>query len=220
MKKRIISILTATAIIPLSTSVVFSDTLIATGKEQVEIVSLRSEYGKQYDNGDGTITSYVNSVPIHYLKDGEWNEIDNTLIMDSDGNYTNKSNSFSVSLPSRLSLNDSVDNSNDVIGINYNNYDISISLKEQFSDEKCESSVDETDCVYNIEIDNESNSDYPENEMPRDLIKAFNSTNSSARYSSVNSNSKFSIDIESQAINTDISIQHFRLPLIIMIFLI
>lgn len=31
----------------------------------VEIVSLRSEYGKHYDNGDGTYTSYIDSAPLH-----------------------------------------------------------------------------------------------------------------------------------------------------------
>lgn len=43
----------------------------AAEEEPFEIVSLRSEYEKHFDNGDGTITAFVNTVPIHYLENGE-----------------------------------------------------------------------------------------------------------------------------------------------------
>lgn len=33
------------------------------------------------------MTSYVNTAPIHYLEDGEWVEIDNSLVIDENNNY-------------------------------------------------------------------------------------------------------------------------------------
>ena len=65
--------------------------------EPVEVVSIRSEYEKHYDNGDGTYTAYIDTVPLHYYKDGEWVDINNTLIQDENGNYTNSENSMNVS---------------------------------------------------------------------------------------------------------------------------
>ena len=118
MKKRIILIIASLSVFTFSTSGFFADSLSANGKEAVEIMSLRSEFGKQFDNGDGTITSYVNSVPIHYLDDGEWKEIDNTLIPDENGYYTNKANSFNVSLPSKMLIDNCDDNLKNAIGIN------------------------------------------------------------------------------------------------------
>lgn len=34
--------------------------------EPVEVVSMRSEYEKHYDNGDGTYTAYIDTVPLLY----------------------------------------------------------------------------------------------------------------------------------------------------------
>ena len=75
-------------------------------KEPTEIVSLRSEYGKHFDNGDGTYSAYINTVPIHYFDGNEWIEIDNSLISDGNGNYTNSSSDLNVTLPSVISEND------------------------------------------------------------------------------------------------------------------
>lgn len=67
-------------------------------KDPIEIVSKRSEYEKYFDNGDGTVTAIINTVPLHYLDNGEWLEIDNTLTLNESGNYINKSNSMNVTL--------------------------------------------------------------------------------------------------------------------------
>ena len=72
--------------------------------EPIEILSMRSEYEKHYDNGDGTITAFIDTVPLHYNVDGEWIDIDNTLVLDDLGNYVNKSNSMNVTLASSASV--------------------------------------------------------------------------------------------------------------------
>lgn len=93
--------------------------------EPVEVVSIRSEYEKHYDNGDGTYTAYIDTVPLHYYKDGEWVDINNTLIQDENGNYTNSENSMNVTLSSKASVSET---DNDMVSIDYNGYSLSWSL--------------------------------------------------------------------------------------------
>jgi hypothetical protein len=42
----------------------------------VEVVSQRSAKGTVYENPDGTFTARVGTRPVHYLKDGRWEDID------------------------------------------------------------------------------------------------------------------------------------------------
>lgn len=209
MKKRIILIIASLSVFTFSTSGFFADSLSANGKEAVEIMSLRSEFGKQFDNGDGTITSYVNSVPIHYLDDGEWKEIDNTLIPDENGYYTNKANSFNVSLPSKMLIDNCDDNLKNAIGINYNDYNINLVLNEQKTADKGYNNTEKKEEEINIELISDSKSNYSEIDAPQDMIKAFKHTDSSARYNSVLPNSSLTVDIESQGINVNLSFNCF-----------
>lgn len=96
-------------------------------------MSLRSEYGKHYDNGDGTYTSYIDSAPLHYYEDGEWIDIDNTLVQDENGNYTNKSNSMKVTLSSETSVESVSEKTNDnqMVSINYDGYSLSWSFVDK-----------------------------------------------------------------------------------------
>ena len=102
--------------------------------EPVEITSMRSEYEKHYDNGDGTYTAYVDTMPLHYYEDGKWIDIDNTLVLNQNGDYVNKSNSMIVTLSSEATINsiDSIgresDNSNQMVSIDYNGYSLSWDL--------------------------------------------------------------------------------------------
>ncbi len=64
--------------------------------EPVEIATLRTEYEKHFDNGDGTITAFINTTPLHFNNNGQWEEIDNTLITDENGDYVNKNNPMRV----------------------------------------------------------------------------------------------------------------------------
>ena len=44
----------------------------------------RDEFSKTYKRTDGSYTSVVSQTPLHRLKDGQWENIDNTLISDGD----------------------------------------------------------------------------------------------------------------------------------------
>ena len=74
--------------------------------EEAEIISelteKRDETTKYFAMSDGTTKACLYPQNIHYLEDGEYKEIDNTLVEGSkDGKtyYKNKKNSFSVKIP-------------------------------------------------------------------------------------------------------------------------
>lgn len=66
-----------------------------------EVEEKRDEYTKVYKKSDGTYTAIMTEEPLHYLDEGVWKEIDNSMILD--GNlYTNLSNLFNVELPKNI----------------------------------------------------------------------------------------------------------------------
>lgn len=87
-----------------------------------ELINLRKEREKHYLNEDGTITAYMYDEDIHYLDNGEYKEIDNSLIEESEY-ITNKNNNFKIKLyKTKYLVNIDLDN---------NNY-LNISLKNSF----------------------------------------------------------------------------------------
>jgi len=67
-----------------------------------EITEKRDETTKYFAMSDGTTKACLYPQNIHYLDEGEYKEIDNTLVKDSkDGKtyYKNKKNNFSVKIP-------------------------------------------------------------------------------------------------------------------------
>lgn len=100
--------------------------LTVSAQEPTEIVSKRTAYEKHYDNHDGTTTALIHSTPLHYLDDGEWRDINNTLMPGQDNNYVNTSNSMKVSLPKSTQLKTYSDNqTNGMFQMNYNGYTLS-----------------------------------------------------------------------------------------------
>lgn len=69
-------------------------------KKPIELVELRTENAKTFDNLDGTYTAEIAQEPIHYQdKQGKWEEIDNSLVETNNGKtVTNKANDFSVEI--------------------------------------------------------------------------------------------------------------------------
>ena len=61
-----------------------------------EIISLRKPREKHFLNEDGTFTVQMYDHDIHYLANGEYKEIDNSLI-ELDSCYQTSSNAFIVS---------------------------------------------------------------------------------------------------------------------------
>ena len=71
-----------------------------------EDVEQRSAFAKIFKRTDGTYTALLSADPIHFLEDGEWKEIDNTLEEKTAGGETvveNKENYFQAKFPESLS---------------------------------------------------------------------------------------------------------------------
>lgn len=73
-----------------------------------ELKHLRKRNEKHFLNDDGTISLYLYNNDIHYLKNGEYLDIDNTL-MEKENTIVNKANNFHTSFPKDKSTNLLVD---------------------------------------------------------------------------------------------------------------
>ena len=87
-----------------------------------EVEKKRDEYTKVYRKDDGTYTAVMSAEPLHYLKDGAWEEINNSLSLNGDI-YLNTANLFSVELPENIS-------SNENLTIGKDGYEISFSIDD------------------------------------------------------------------------------------------
>lgn len=86
-----------------------------------EVVEKRNEFSKVYKRSDGSYTAIMSATPFHYYENNEWKEIDNTLIKDSNENYTNSANDFNVNLPLKISADSN-------ITVKQNDYSVAFSL--------------------------------------------------------------------------------------------
>ncbi len=87
-----------------------------------EVEEKRDEFTKVYKKTDGSYTAIVSKEPLHYLYNGVWEEIDNSL--SSDGNtFTNASNIFNAIFPKSLDDNAqiSIENGESEIAFSVNN---------------------------------------------------------------------------------------------------
>ena len=69
-----------------------------------EVEEKRDEHTKVYKKSDGTYTAVMTKEPLHYLDEGVWKEINNSMILDG-SLYTNLSNLFNVELPENIDEN-------------------------------------------------------------------------------------------------------------------
>ena len=66
--------------------------------KQIELIEKRKPREKHFLQEDGTIIAKIYNDDIHFLKNGKYEEIDNTLVEDSEF-YRNKNNNFIVKFP-------------------------------------------------------------------------------------------------------------------------
>lgn len=87
--------------------------------KEIEIISKRKPREKHFLRDDGCIVAKIYSDDIHYLKNGKYEEIDNTLV-ETDGIIQNKSNDFTVKFN---------DNNNYLMQIEKENYYLNVKLE-------------------------------------------------------------------------------------------
>lgn len=173
MIKKYLSVLTAVSLSLVAVTGAYSN---AAEKDVTEVITKRSEYRKVFNNGDGTYTAYINTAPIHFLDNGEWTEIDNTLVDNGDGFYTNKNNSFSVSLPSELNIADA---ESSAVNLSYEKLNISCALTNIEIPSGFESQpayIDVNNAVYDSAYDMN---------IPEGLAAAFSNASAEADYRSI-----------------------------------
>ena len=85
----------------------------------------QNAHTKTFTRKDGTMVDIISTEPVHYYKDGEWKDIDNTLVnrtVDGKEVLQNKSNDFTATLPQTLD-NDSyisIDNGENKVSFKLN----------------------------------------------------------------------------------------------------
>jgi hypothetical protein len=83
-----------------------------------EVEDLRSENTKTYLKENGMFETEYYAEQIHYLKDGQYQKIDNTLVSKGEY-YYNNTNIFSIQFPKELK-------DNEKIVFNYNGYELKL----------------------------------------------------------------------------------------------
>lgn len=170
--------------------------------EPVEIISKRSEYEKHFDNGNGTTTAFINTAPLHYYENGEWKEIDNTLVSDSSGNFVNKSNSMKVTLTPEASVQSiNANNQNNMVQIDKNGYSISWDMVDLNSDisrsnNKSKIKIKDNDKAHNIKLGNKN--------LNKKAEALVDNLDSEISYDSIYNNVDLDIDVEPSSVKETI----------------
>ena len=87
-----------------------ADSSLDTSKLEVvsEVIEKRSEFSKEFLMNNGLHMAAVYGSAVHYEEDGQWKEIDNTLVATVSGDdsvYTNTAGVWNISFPQQLSSN-------------------------------------------------------------------------------------------------------------------
>lgn len=193
MLKKIMSVFLSTAIICLFSA---NNAVEATSNHNripIEILSLRTENGKYFDNGDGTITGYISTASLHYYDNNEWKNIDNSLVMDEYGNLCNKSNATKLTIPSVLNLSDISTKKDNSFTIEHDNYSLSVDLIDSNF-----LSAETKDTYISAQVFNETN-DCQEDDIAKIVNKDCNLT-SRVSYDFPNCNYDLTLSVNSNSL--------------------
>lgn len=131
-----------------------------------EVTEKRDAYTKVYKKTDGTYTAVMSKLPLHFLENGEWEDIDNTLLK-KNGVLSNSSNSFDVSFPEKMIENSDIqiEKNGSVISFAVNDISTSDAKVENNIAEKT-SGIDEADAEIS---NNESKITYSDKKSNTDI---------------------------------------------------
>ena len=87
----------------LTTDAMIQEDISANAQIVEENPEKRTEYSKEFKMSNGLYMAAVYPDPVHYLEDGQWKDIDNTLKLSTNGTYTNTAGVWEVSFPQQLS---------------------------------------------------------------------------------------------------------------------
>ena len=73
-----------------------------------EYTDNRTEFSKEFLLDNGLSLAVVYNSAVHYMKNGQWEEIDNTLQTNTSGKFTNKAGIWDVAFPQQISSNNQI----------------------------------------------------------------------------------------------------------------
>lgn len=215
MKRRIL--LTLSSIIMVITFV-FNDLHITSTfaiDSSMEIISLRSEYGKCFNNNDGTTTTFINTVPMHYYNGNEWVDIDNSLIYEN-GSYTNINNSMNVTLAENTSVSSIEAAYNEpMVQIESDGYKIGWNfIDNNFNNNfyKDISILDVPTSNIKIEDSKEVKFSLDNNKITDNIIDTVTKLESSAIYNSIYNNVDVNIEVKPKSVKETIILNNSDVP--------
>ena len=133
--------------------------------KEIELIDKRKAREKHFLTENGDIVAKMYDDDIHYLRDGKYEEIDNTLVLEN-GYYMNKYNDYKVSFASELTPN--------IMKIEKDNHYINNISKEK-SNSKIISEIKYLDVLENIDISyNVMSSKVKENIFIKDIHSQIN----------------------------------------------
>lgn len=133
-----------------------------------EVEESRDKYIKVYKKSDGTYTAMVSLEPLHFMQDGKWTDIDNTLISaEKNGKsvLTNKNGIIDVFFPEMLSDKTEISIENDGYSLSFVLQDIKESEVEISENTEAFSSTESSNQQIGEDIKTQSESAVYENVM-------------------------------------------------------
>lgn len=99
-----------------------ADTAIGGAGIEKELAEKRSRFVKQFVLSDGSFTAVTYSMPVHYRKNGQWKEIDTTLVKSGKTKYKTKATDLSIKVSKKA-------NKKSVVSMKRGKTSLSIALK-------------------------------------------------------------------------------------------
>lgn len=118
---------------PRETVTTFADDEDFSAEILYEVEEKRDEFTKVYKKNDGSYTAMVSSEPLHFMQDGKWTDIDNTLVSSVENGeniFTNTNNVIDVLFPEVLSENTGIEIKRDEHSLSFTLQDIDSSSVE------------------------------------------------------------------------------------------
>lgn len=166
--------------------------------KKIEIIGKRKPKEKHFLKENGIIEAQLYDQDIHYLKNGKYEEIDNTLIKNGDV-YENKNNSYSVS----FNINNKRDN---IYTIKKDDFYLEFYLKKHYnysteiinSESKLNSKINYCGILKNIDI----NYDIVSSEIKENIILIENNNDIDELYFNIKTNMILKLDHDGRVIAT------------------
>ena len=170
-----------------------------------EIESLRDEYSKYFRCEDGSFVAAVYNAPIHYKENGEWKEIDNTLVANDSVEKTASVNSTKYAVTKTtnpITFPENINNGN--ITITKDDNIISFGVKDAVSNFSSVATVSEPEELVSTTITSLQSDSESENVEKENTELVIDTQNSAITYSNIFGNASIEYEVSSSMLKESI----------------